>query len=286
MSFNVAIAVQAPVVTAQAGVESVVLGWTVPADFTPASLYEVWGGNTNSFDSAVKLFETTDPKFAEAGLQAEVERFYWVRAARTFLSSDVKYSTPAPASATPIRATLGTGQVNTVHVAPEAITVRSTYQESHDEYVRAGTDEQGDPIDPAEGEWTLGDIPFLGDGNVQVISCFGRHKEMPANFRVGGSVVTAMMSASILDTTDEPEVVADYAEMSVGAMRLDQFPVAPAQWISSTHHRDFSHNFIVPTVEGRTYAVRFKIWCFCDNPDNYVLYATDLRQVLWQVYKR
>lgn len=287
MSFNVAVAVQAPTVTATAGVESVVLGWDIPSDFTSSSLFEVWGSASNTFGTATKLFETPDPKFAEAGLQAEVARYYWVRVARTFQSGDIKYSAAAPASATPIRATLGTGQVNTVHVAPQAITNRSTYQETSDEYVRAGTDDQGDLLDPAEGEWTLADIPWLGDGSVQVVTCIAREKEMPVVFHEGGSAVTAMMSASVIDVTDpDNEVLVDYAEMSVGAMRLDQFPVAPTQWVSSSHHRDFYHNFIVPTVSGRPYVIRFKMWCFCDNSDNYILWASNLRQVFWQVFKR
>ncbi|MGF7213096.1 hypothetical protein GGE65_007732 [Skermanella aerolata] len=250
------------------------------------SLFEVWASATNTFGSATKLIETPDPKFAEAGLPAEVPRHYWVRVARTFQSGDIKYSAPAGASATPLAATILPESVTTSLIAPHAVTNRSFYQEDSEEYVRAGTDDQGDLLDPSEGEWVLGDIPWVGDGSNHVVTCIAREKEMPVNFREGGSAVTAMMSASVLDVTDENEVLIDYAEMSVGAMRLDQFPVAPSQWVSSSHHRDFYHNFIIPTVMGRSYVIRFKMWCFVDNSDNYILWASNLRQVFWQVFKR
>lgn len=286
MSFNVTTTITpASGLTATAGVESVVLKWTPPADFGSNSVYEVWGHTANTFGSATKLQDTADNKFSHGGLAATVIRYYWVRVATTLASGDVKYSTTITASATPLRATLGTGQVLTTNVASNAITTRNTYTETGSEYVRIGTDSNGGTTSAGDEVWTLPDIPFVGDGNTQVITTICRQSETPVYFRVGNSTVWAKVRASIIDVTGGGTVL-DAQELTVAGVRVEQQGMSGGPWLTFPHHRDFTHNFILSTTSGRNYAVRFRLECGCDDFNNYILWASDYRQVLWQIYKR
>lgn len=286
MSFSVTTTIIAPTsLTATAGVESVVLKWTPPADFGATSAYEIWSHTANSFGAATKLQDSRDNKFSHGGLAADVVRYYWVRVATTLASGDVKYSATITASATPLRATLGTGQVVTANVAANAITTRATYTETGSEYVSNGTDSGGGQTGPGDDIWTLPDIPFVGDGNTQVVTCICRQSETPVYFRVGNSTVWAKVRASIIDVTGGGTVL-DAQELTVAGVRVEQQGMSGGPWLTFPHHRDFQHNFIMATTAGRSYAVRFRFECGCDDFSNYILWASDFRQVLWQVYKR
>jgi hypothetical protein len=119
-----------------------------------------------------------------------------------------------------------------------------------------------------------------------VVTAIARQSETPMIVRVGNSTIYAHVTAEIWDTTGTPEVLVDSATMPVSGYRVDHQPLASTAWFPSGINRDFFHNFIVDTVAAHTYAVRFTLTCGADDQNNYILWASDLRQVFWNIYKR
>lgn len=221
----------------------------------------------------------------DMGLQAGVTYHYWFRYARTLSTGKVlrsptlRYQTNVPLAPVPAE-----NSVVTAQLAAKAVTDRSTYEETGSEYVSYGMDSGGGVTNPGDEVWTLPDINFLGDGNTMVITAICRQSETPVYFRVGNSSVWASVEAAIVNKTTG--ITIDAEELTVAGIRVEQQGVGPNAWLTFAHHRDFNHNFVIPTVAGNTYCVRFKLTCGADDPSNYILWATTLRQVLWQVFKR
>jgi hypothetical protein len=287
MSFNVtSIAVAAPTAfTVSAGVQQASMNWTQPTDYGDNSIIEIWSSVVNLFVSATKLGETRDNKYIDNSIQANFfTYYYWVVHKKTFVGGTTKSSSAVAGSAIPFAAFIQTNAVSTAKIAANAVTNRTTYEETGNEYVRYGTDSLGGATNPGDETWTLPDINFTGDGNTQVITCICRQSETPVYFRVGNSTVWAKVEASIVNKTSS--TVIDAEELTVAGIRVEQQGMAGSPWLTFPHHRDFFHNFVVPTVSGNSYCVRFKLTCGADDSSNYILWASTLRQVFWQIYKR
>jgi hypothetical protein len=261
-----------------AGVQSATLRW-------PQNEYPVEIRRFASFQSPPgTVLTTTDGNtFADSNLSPNVLYNYWIRPVRTLSTGEVHYGPYTTVQVTTLHGTIATAAVNTVHVATDAITARTIYTETGDEWVQYGKDPNGNVSTLADKVWTLPDITFTGDGNTQVISCYCRGHEAPKWFRVPSSSVWAEVTASIVDLSNN--TVVDSETLIVSGCRVEQQGIGSA-YLSFPLEIHFQHTFVMTTIASRNYAVRFKLEAHVDDGDNFILWATDLRQVFWQVFKR
>jgi hypothetical protein len=283
MAFNVT-ASPDPVAdfVAAAGVESVLLKWTA----APYPV-EIWRGDDNG--PGILLTTTTTDSLVDGPLPAGVEVVYWVRMIRTLSTGDIVYSSlwsggPMYGRCTPVAAEIPYGAVETDHLVANAVTTRATYTETSEEWVQKGTYSDGSVSPSGDWSWTLSDILFTGDDSTMVIDCWCRGVVSPKYFRMPDSSVWATVTAELVDITGGGTVV-DSETLIVTGGRVEQQGIAGA-YLTFDLDIHYQHKFILQTIAGRQYAIRFKLDAHVDDNSNFVLWATDLRQIVWQSFKR
>jgi hypothetical protein len=274
--------------SAESGVEAAVLKWT-QNDYP----VEIWRNSINDFDTAVLVTTTSEAGYADAGLTVDVLVYHWARHVRT-LSTGVKvYGERALASSTPRGPEVGPSSIDTVHIVPNAVTGRATFQSTDWIYCRVGTDENGGTVPPGNDETYEDDIFFMGTGNPMVIECYARIGEVWVIPRFPSQMVARCKVhigiaedpdpqqwwsvANTIEDYECPLYVNDYKLRTPETSDLAMFQFS----------RDYNNTFIIDTVAGTTYRIKFVFTVTTNgNNDNYVILATDLRQVLWSEFKR
>ncbi|QQP93572.1 hypothetical protein IGS68_31600 (plasmid) [Skermanella sp. TT6] len=285
MSFNYTVTVQ-PVanLTAVGGVQSVLLTWENPADYTRV---EVWSSTTDNFATATKLGSTTDVKFIDEDRIATVERFYWVRVVRTYAASDTKYSTLVSASAIPTGASVGPASVDTIHIAADAVTDR-TIIETVGTWAQRGKDPGSGAIVPVS-DWStnLLTLDFEGDGSAMIIEVIVQQAESYPFFRGPGQVSCSIL-CEIIDMEDPDNWVwIASSDLHVESHLAQQMPINPSQWFTTSYSRDYHQKFILPsTVPGKLYTLLIDQTIFIDNNDNFFMFDSGNVKVLWEMFKR